>query len=354
MEEKNKNSQRHNAITAAEEAPFTAAPSYSLPSSLSNLSLGVLNNSQPERGNSPEICRLQRDDFEQQSANTSNLSETATHQNDQPQFFEAFDRRSLASPFPQHELEGSDNSPNCCICLFKRWIIGRNCLEYALYIFVNDKFNEVYPKVKRDEALVNHGTEFAFNEVQKFAVLHQQFEITDNVSVKFELVNGHYFSIISKTQRKVTLSDIRSKSRERTFCGYSVPILIKCRGTECHLYGDRVKTTLQSSNRTLEIYFPVSYYEASVSHWLQDSHKSVNCMPQEDREALRSCYVDLIEKIRDVTWLTRYLYQHKILDEYDLEEISSQSRRSDRNAAFLDILPRRGNILDFVLKVMQV
>ncbi|KAK2553373.1 hypothetical protein P5673_025349, partial [Acropora cervicornis] len=44
---------------------------------------------------------------------------------------------------------------------------------------------------------------------------------------------------------------------------------------------------------------------------------------------------------------------HKILDEYDLEEISSQSRRSDRNAAFLDILPRRGNVLDFVLKVMQ-
>ena len=59
---------------------------------------------------------------------------------------------------------------------------------------------QVYPKVKRDEALVNHGTEFAFNEAQKFAVLHQQFEITDNVSVKFELVKGHYFSIISETQ----------------------------------------------------------------------------------------------------------------------------------------------------------
>lgn len=59
---------------------------------------------------------------------------------------------------------------------------------------------QVYPKVKRDEALVNHGTESAFNEVQKFAVLHQQFEITDNVSLKFELVNGHYFSIISETQ----------------------------------------------------------------------------------------------------------------------------------------------------------
>ena len=119
MEETNKNSQRHNAITTAEEATFTAAPSYSLPSSLSNLSLGVLNSSQPERGNSPEICRLQRDDFEQQSANTSNLSETSTYQNDQPQFFEAFDRMSLASPFPQHELEGSDNSPSKSIIVYQ-------------------------------------------------------------------------------------------------------------------------------------------------------------------------------------------------------------------------------------------
>lgn len=59
---------------------------------------------------------------------------------------------------------------------------------------------QVYPKVKRDEALVNHGTEFPFSEAQKFGVLHQQFEITDNVSLKFELMNGHHFSIISETQ----------------------------------------------------------------------------------------------------------------------------------------------------------
>lgn len=59
---------------------------------------------------------------------------------------------------------------------------------------------QVYPKVKRDEALVNHGTEFPFSEAQKFGVLHQQFEITENVSLKFELTNGGYFSIISGTQ----------------------------------------------------------------------------------------------------------------------------------------------------------
>lgn len=59
-------------------------------------------------------------------------------------------------------------------------------------------------------------------------------------------------------QKKATLSDIRSKSRERTFCGYSVPIIIKCHGAECHLHSDQVKATLRSENRTLEIYFPVS------------------------------------------------------------------------------------------------
>lgn len=132
-----------------------------------------------------------------------------------------------------------------------------------------------------------------------------------------------------------------------------MPIIIKCHGAECHLYSDQVKATLKSENRTLEIYFPVSYYEASVSHWLPDSHRSVNCMPKEDRDAIQSCYVDLIEKIRDVTWLSRRLYQFKILNEYDLEEISSHNKRSDCNAAFLDILPRRGNVLDFVIKVMQ-
>ena len=76
-------------------------------------------------------------------------------------------------------------------------------------------------------------------------------------------------------------------------------------------------------------------------------------MPKEDRDALQSCYVDLIEKIRDVTWLSRRLYQFKILNKCDLEEIFCHSKRSDCNAAFLDILPRRGNVLDFVLKVMQ-
>ena len=77
-------------------------------------------------------------------------------------------------------------------------------------------------------------------------------------------------------------------------------------------------------------------------------------MPKEDSsDAIQSCYVDLTEKIRDVTWLSRCLYQFKILNEHDLEEISSHSKRSDCNAAFLDILPRRGNVFDFVIKIMQ-
>lgn len=350
MEETN-NSQRPYTTTTEEEATFTGGPSYSLPCSLSNIS-GVLNGSQPERGNSPEIQRRpqRRDDLmEQRSPNTSNFFD----ENDQSKFSEDFGRCSLQSRIPPLEDVRSDDSPNCYFYLFKRWIIGRDCLEHALYIFPTDKFNEVYPKVKRDEALVNHGTEFPFSEAQKFGVLHQQFEITDNVSLKFELVNGHYFSIISETQRKATLSDILSKSRERTFCGYSVPIVIKCHGAKCRRHTDQVKATIKSGQRSLEIYFPVSYYEANESYWLPDSHGSVTCMPKEDRDALQSCYVDLIEKIRDVTWLSRCLYQFKILNKCDLEDIFCHSKRSDRNAAFLDILPRRGNVLDFVLKIMQ-
>ena len=62
---------------------------------------------------------------------------------------------------------------------------------------------QVYPKVKRDEALVKHGTEFPFSEAQQFGVLHQQFEITDNVSLKFELVR----SLLLNHQRNTGIHD---------------------------------------------------------------------------------------------------------------------------------------------------
>ena len=123
------NSQRRNAKTTEEEAAFIAAPSYSLPRSLSDLSPGVLHSSQPERGNSTELRRLPQDDFiehlEQRSANTLNSpgSGTSTYENDQPKFFEGFDRMSLESSIPQHELECCDNSPSKSIIPLTRHVV---------------------------------------------------------------------------------------------------------------------------------------------------------------------------------------------------------------------------------------
>ena len=62
---------------------------------------------------------------------------------------------------------------------------------------------QVFPKIKRDEALVYHGTEFPIGEEHRtmnFTSLHQLFLITDNVTVSFEVLHGQKdqkFSIIS-------------------------------------------------------------------------------------------------------------------------------------------------------------
>ena len=76
-------------------------------------------------------------------------------------------------------------------------------------------------------------------------------------------------------------------------------------------------------------------------------------MPEEDREALRSCHVALLDNIGDVISLCEHLYQHKILECDDLDEIRNITRKKDRNAQFLRLIKTRGNILDFVMKLMQ-
>jgi len=76
-------------------------------------------------------------------------------------------------------------------------------------------------------------------------------------------------------------------------------------------------------------------------------------MPEEDREALRSCHVALLDNIGDVISLCEHLHQHKILDSDDLEEIRNITKKRDRNAHVLRTLQTRGNILDFVIKLMQ-
>lgn len=76
-------------------------------------------------------------------------------------------------------------------------------------------------------------------------------------------------------------------------------------------------------------------------------------MPDEDREVLRSCHVSLLENIGDVISVCEHLYQHKILDGDDLEEIKKITRKKDRNAHMLRTIQTRGNILDLVIEVMR-
>ena len=76
-------------------------------------------------------------------------------------------------------------------------------------------------------------------------------------------------------------------------------------------------------------------------------------MPEEDREVLRSCHVSLLENIGDVISVCEHLYQHRILDSDDLDEIRQITRKSDRNAQMLRTIQTRGNILDLVIDIMR-
>jgi len=110
--------------------------------------------------------------------------------------------------------------------------------------------------------------------------------------------------------------------------------------------------TLQTEKTTLHLVFPIAYYEANASPWLYDP-EAVTAMPEEDREVLRSCHVSLLENIGDVISVCEHLYQHKILDSDDLDEIRQITRKSDRNAHVLRTIQTRGNILDLVIDIMR-
>ena len=76
-------------------------------------------------------------------------------------------------------------------------------------------------------------------------------------------------------------------------------------------------------------------------------------MPDEDREVLRSCYVSLLKNIANPISLCDHLYQHKIFDIGDLEEVQNITRKRDQNAFVLRTIQTRGNILDLVIEIMR-
>ncbi len=89
----------------------------------------------------------------------------------------------------------------------------------------------------------------------------------------------------------------------------------------------------------------------NYDQWIIQS--AVTAMPDEDKEVLRSCHMKLLENIGDVISVCEHLYQHKILDGDDLEEIRSITRKTDRNAYVLRTIQTRGNILDLVIEIMR-
>ena len=76
-------------------------------------------------------------------------------------------------------------------------------------------------------------------------------------------------------------------------------------------------------------------------------------MPDEDRDALRSCRVELLDNIGDPISLCDHLYQHRILDTDDMDYVMSLRTKKERNSHLLCTIQTKGNILDFVIKVMQ-
>ena len=59
---------------------------------------------------------------------------------------------------------------------------------------------QVFPKVKKDEALVYHGTEFPVGEEHQTTnvmSLHQHFVIADYLHVTVEIAHGQNFTIVS-------------------------------------------------------------------------------------------------------------------------------------------------------------
>ena len=79
----------------------------------------------------------------------------------------------------------------------------------------------------------------------------------------------------------------------------------------------------------------------------------VTAMPKLDRETLQSCHVGLIESIGDLSSICFYLYQHNILTADDTELIKSFPRPADRIDRLLMIIPKKGNILDIFISILQ-
>ena len=83
------------------------------------------------------------------------------------------------------------------------------------------------------------------------------------------------------------------------------------------------------------------------------SQMTVTAMPTLDREALRSCHVDLIENIGDLSSICAYLYQYNILTANDKAFIKSAQHPAEAIDQLLMMIPKKGNILNIFIYILQ-
>ena len=83
------------------------------------------------------------------------------------------------------------------------------------------------------------------------------------------------------------------------------------------------------------------------------SQMTVTPMPILDREALRSCHVDLIENIDNLSSICAYLYQHNILKANDKTFLKSFQHPEDAIDQLLTMIPKKGNILNIFIYILQ-
>ena len=80
---------------------------------------------------------------------------------------------------------------------------------------------------------------------------------------------------------------------------------------------------------------------------------TVTGMPKLDREALQSCHVDLIDNIGDLSSVCYYLYQCNILTADDKAFLKHFPRPSEGIDELLMMIPKKGNILDIFVHILQ-
>lgn len=241
----------------------------------------------------------------------------------------------------------------CMIFLCKRGIIARDDLIHALYIIPLKDFQEKFPKIKQYEGVVCHGTEFPMMEETKMLpALFHRIMIDEICQVNFEMVTGEMFSIVSPPTIVANVSEILSRSKDRVGCGFSATVLTRCTGEKDKLFEDNIRINIQSGDTNLHFTVPIAYYEANISPWLYNP-QAVTVMPEEDRRVLRSCHVSLLENIGDPISVCDHLYQHKIFDEEDMQEVESMKVKRYRNAFLLRTIQTRGNILDLIIDIMR-